>query len=462
MSAPTTAEEELRKSKALLEQTQRITKVGGWEYDVPSRRISWTDEVYRIYEVSAGFDPNDIPKAMGYYSPKARPVLERAFRRAVEEGEPYDLELQFIGAKGTPKWVRTIAEVERVSGKTARVFGNIMDVTERKRAEQALKESEERFRTLVENIPNVAVQGYALDGTVLFWNRASALLYGYSAAEAMGGNLLDLIIPPEMREGVTDAIRQMAESGVPLAAGELSLMRKDGSRVPVFSSHALIVPPGRPVELFCLDIDLTERKRAEEELLRARDLLLRYVRHSPIYTFIKEVTPIESRVLYASDNFEQMVGIPGRDITGMSMAELFPAEFAAKITADDWAVVTNGGVLKLDEDFNGRNYTSIKFPVIQGEKTLLAGYTIDITDRKKSEEEKLNLERQVQQAQKLESLGVLAGGIAHDFNNLLMVVLGHAELALGAISPMSPARNSLTEISTAARRAADLSQQMLA
>ena len=78
------------------------------------------------------------------------------------------------------------------------------------------------------------------------------------------------------------------------------------------------------------------------------------------------------------------------------------------------------------------------------------------------EEEKRNLERQVQQAQKLESLGVLAGGIAHDFNNILMAVLGHAELALEEISPMSPARGNLTEITTAARRAADLCRQMLA
>jgi PAS domain S-box-containing protein len=214
------------------------------------------------------------------------------------------------------------------------------DITERKRAADALMESEERFRSLMENIPTIAVQGYAFDGTVLFWNRTSEGLYGYSAAEALGANLLDLIIPPEMREGVTDAIRQMKESGEPIPAGELLLKRKDGSLVPVFSSHAVIHFMNRQPELFCLDIDLTERKLAEEE--------------------------------------------------------------------------------------------------------------------------KRKLEEQVRQAQKMESLGVLAGGIAHDFNNILMAVLGHAELALDEISPMSPARRSLTEIATAARRAADLCRQMLA
>jgi signal transduction histidine kinase len=92
----------------------------------------------------------------------------------------------------------------------------------------------------------------------------------------------------------------------------------------------------------------------------------------------------------------------------------------------------------------------------------IVGSWIDITQRKLAEEEKARLEAQLQQAKKMESLGVLAGGIAHDFNNLLMVVLGHAELALEDISPMSPARGNLTEITTAARRAAELSQQMLA
>jgi len=95
-------------------------------------------------------------------------------------------------------------------------------------------------------------------------------------------------------------------------------------------------------------------------------------------------------------------------------------------------------------------------------KKLVVSTVWDVTDHMRSVEAKLSLERQVQQAQKLESLGVLAGGIAHDFNNILMAVLGHAELALDEISPMSPARLSITEIATAARRAADLCRQMLA
>ena len=161
-----------------------------------------------------------------------------------------------------------------VQGKKNFLAGYTIDITERKRVEAALMESELRFRSLLEDIPSVATQGYALDGTVLFWNRASELLYGYSPEEALGSNLLNLIIPEEMREGVTAAMQQMIESGKPIPAGELLLKRKDGSRVPVFSSHALLNQTGRQPELFCLDIDLTERKSAEEQRINLEKQLL--------------------------------------------------------------------------------------------------------------------------------------------------------------------------------------------
>jgi two-component system cell cycle sensor histidine kinase/response regulator CckA len=108
--------------------------------------------------------------------------------------------------------------------------------------------------------------------------------------------------------------------------------------------------------------------------------------HSPIYAYIKEVTPKESRVLKASENFYLMNGVLGSEMVGKTMEELFPAEFAAKISADDWYVVSTGKTVSLDEDFNGRNYTTLKFPILMGGRYLLAGFTIDITDRKKSEE----------------------------------------------------------------------------
>ncbi len=140
------------------------------------------------------------------------------------------------------------------------------EIAKRHLLEEKLKESEKRFRNVLQDVKNVAVQAYAPDGTTTYWNKASELLYGYTAQEALGKNLLDLIIPSEMRDEVSSAIKWMAESGQAIPPSELLLKRKDGTRVSVFSHHTIVQVSGKEQELFCIDIDLTDRKQAEDKL----------------------------------------------------------------------------------------------------------------------------------------------------------------------------------------------------
>ncbi|SMO91353.1 PAS domain S-box-containing protein [Saccharicrinis carchari] len=134
-----------------------------------------------------------------------------------------------------------------------------------------LRQSEIRFQHLLQDIENISVQGYGFDGTTHFWNRASEKLYGYSTQEAIGRNLLDLIIPPEMKEFVKESIKEMVVTGKPIPAAELSRIRKDGSLVSVFSSHEIINIPGQMQEFFCIDIDLTKLKQTEKELFSTEE-----------------------------------------------------------------------------------------------------------------------------------------------------------------------------------------------
>ena len=127
-------------------------------------------------------------------------------------------------------------------------------------------------------------------------------------------------------------------------------------------------------------------KNREDALTEVKELFTLFVRNSPFYAYIKEITPSGIRVLQASENFQEMVGIPGSKMIGKMMIDLFPAEFAAKIDSDDQAVVATGEVLKIDEELNGRYYSTIKFPLSQGDKDFLAGYTIDITELKRAEQ----------------------------------------------------------------------------
>lgn len=147
------------------------------------------------------------------------------------------------------------------------------DITERQIAEEALRASEARFRDLLQHTPSVSVQGYGPDLITRYWNQASERLYGYRAEEAIGRSLMDLIIPDEMHEAVRSAIHGMFATGQPIPAGELLLKRKDGSRVAVFSSHAYVHVPGQGPEMFCIDIDLTERNLAEQRLRESKERL---------------------------------------------------------------------------------------------------------------------------------------------------------------------------------------------
>lgn len=174
------------------------------------------------------------------------------------------------------------------------------------------------------------------------------------------------------------------------------------------------------------------RKQAEEELQKNNELFALFMHHSPIYAFIKEVTSTESRTLKASDNYRDMIGIPGSEMIGKTMFELFPAELAASITADDQAVVADGKTIEIEETFNGHIYSSIKFPIFRNGQNLLAGFSIDITERKvlekKLQESELKYRLLFETAQ--EGILVAQGTNFKFVNPMSMELTGYSEAEL--------------------------------
>lgn len=254
---------ELHQSQDLLAVMGSVAKIGGWEFDVATKKGSWTKEVANIHEV----DPTAVTNAdigLSFYVNDSKEKIENAINDAIEKGIPYDLELELVTAKGNHKWVRTIGKPLKEKGKVIKLQGSFQDITEKRIAEEKLKESEVRFRTLLNDVMSISIQGYDMNGITNYWNKASERIYGYTAEEAVGISLLDTIIPPEMHEGVKAAIKQMYETGIAIPASELSLMRKDGSRVDVFSSHVILKTKDREPEFYCIDIDVSERKKLEE------------------------------------------------------------------------------------------------------------------------------------------------------------------------------------------------------
>ena len=332
--------------------------------------------------------------------------------------------------------------------------------SKRREAEHALQVSEEKFRNIFENVQD-AFYEITMDGIILDVSPSIEVISKgqYQRKDIIGKPFFDFYANPGERENFLEVLQNRGS----VTDYEITFKNRDGSIIPCsISTKIQCDAQGKPVKIIGSLRDITERKRTEAALRESTELFSLFMRHSPVYTYIKVVTPTESRVLQASDNFKDMIGMPGVDMIGKTMADLFPAEFAAKITANDWETVSNGKVLRLDEDLRGRYYSTIKFPIIKGDQKMLAGFTIDITERKRAEEEKAKLEVQLQQVQKLESVGRLAGGVAHDFNNMLGVILGHTELALMQTSPSNPLHADLVEVQNAAQRSADLTRQLLA
>jgi PAS domain S-box-containing protein len=166
-----------------------------------------------------------------------------------------------------------VTPVRTAEGVCTHLVGIVHDLTETRRTKEALRESKARFRNMLENVPGVSVQGYGPDGTVHYWNKASETVYGYTKEEAIGKNLIDLIIPPEMKNAVRENIKHGAQTGEMPPPSELLLLHKDGFLIPVFSSHVAVKQVGREPEMFCMGINLTELKQAEERIEHLNNVL---------------------------------------------------------------------------------------------------------------------------------------------------------------------------------------------
>ena len=267
------------------------------------------------------------------------------------------------------------------------LFSMIHDVTEQKRTKAMLLQSEARFRELFQNIPNVSVQGYTMEGITTYWNEASEMLYGYTAQEAIGKNLIDLIIPSFMHEGVKAAISQMAQSNVPIPAAPLQLMRKDGRMVDVFSSHAIVQTPFREPELFCIDIDLSEQKAAEAKLRLAAN----------VFTHSKEgiiITDASGSIIDVNDAFVLITGYTREELIGKNPNILKSDRHSEEYYKQMWALLLSQGHWSAEvwnKHKNGEVYpemvTISSVKDAQGEiQNYVALYT-DISFIKKHEEE---------------------------------------------------------------------------
>ena len=343
---------------------------------------------------------------------------------------------------------------------------NGRDDTARERVEVALRESEEKFRNLVEATSDWIWETDE-EGVYTYASPRVRDLLGYEPHEVVGHTPFDFMPADEARRLKGDFAR-IAENRRPFFNLVNVNLHRDGHTVILETSgvprHAA---DGTFLGFRGIDRDITERQRAEEALREKEAFIQAFLDTSRDWIWAIDADGIHT---YSNPAIEAILGYAPDEIVGHPSFNLIHEEDLGKVQSEvarcteqrcGWSRLV---VRWRHRDGSFRFLESNSVPVLDeaGAVVGFRGADRDITERVHTEEERLELERRLLHGQKLESLGVLAGGIAHDFNNLLMAIIGHLDLALMRLPDLSPVRDSIGHSLQAARRATDLTREMLA
>ncbi len=367
-------------------------------------------------------------------------------------GDPQRLEVEYEGTYYEGIWVPLTEEL---------YVHYIFDITDRKKAEEALRESEEKFRNLFNNA-EVGMFRTRIDGSeILDMNEKFLEIFCRTREEMKDSPSVIHWADPSQRE---EMVHRLELEGR-VTNFECGMLNKHGEVRTCLTSLRLY----RDQDILEGSIiDITDRKRAEEAL---RESEQRYRRLTENAKDLIWRTDTKGKILFVNSTVETLLGYSQKDAINLHLKEYMTKE-SEKLLSDEinrsLSDKSHSDHFRIEVEYISKNNKIIPFEInasilfdTNGEVIGYEGISRDITERKIAQEENKNLERQLQQAQKMESIGTLAGGIAHDFNNILFPIIGYAEMVLEDTSEGSSLRNSINEILHGAKRAGDLVKQIL-
>jgi PAS domain S-box-containing protein len=461
------AEEALAHQKQGLDYILQGLNVGTWEWNVQTGETvfneRWADIIgYTLEEIS----PASIDTWMKCCHSDDLKESDRLLQACFSgESEYYHCECRMRHKKGEWVWVLDRGKVATwtVDGKPEWMYGTHQDITDRKQAEEALRESEEKLRSIIDSAP-FGAHMYQLkdDGKLIFsgFNLAAEKILGVKheqfvdkSIEEAFPNLVDTPIP--------ETYRNVAESGKPYYTEQVDYDEQGIKGA--FEVSAVNRGKNQMVAFFR---DITERKKAEEKLRESEAKFRELADMLPQIVFEADV---KGNLTFANQNAFDIFGYTKDDFaSGLNATQMIAPKDRDR-AADRMRQIMTG-----QSDLIGSEYTVIKkdgteFPVIiystmflrDGSPAGLGGIMIDITDRKRAEEERENLQAQLIQAQKMEAIGTLAGGIAHNFNNILMGVQGRTSLMMMDKDPSDPDYEHLRGIEEYVKNAVEMTRDLL-
>ncbi len=281
VTAQVAVEQALAEREQLLRAVGKMASVGGWEYDLTTRQMVWSEEMFAVHELPVG-EPPSPEAALWFYPPEVHHLIDQAFQHCLATGEPWDLELPFRTARGNLRWIRSIGQPVWEAGRIVKLRGTFQDITRSKETELALRASERRYRMLADLLPGTVVLMFDTDLRITLLAGAELARFGVNAAQVEGRLLPDILPEPHRSELLPLCYEVL--SGVPYYIDYVFNREVfDTALLPVEItagqiSGGLIVGRNITVERQ-IAADLLRAKEAAEQAERARSAFLASISH---------------------------------------------------------------------------------------------------------------------------------------------------------------------------------------
>ena len=435
-------------------------RIGLWDWDAVGNTVIWSDETYRQFGYTRDTFSGRVEDAVTRIHPEDRPRVEDAIRKVIAGGGEYAQQYRLVWPNGTTCWVDAHGVMVR-NGST-HMLGIGVDITDLKKTEQSLQESEEKYLLLL-NSTAEAIYGLDLEGDCTFCNPACLRLLGYGAPKDLLGTNMHALMHHTRADG-TPYPKQDCEIYVAVREGRAShvtdevLWRADRTSFPAEYWSYPMYKTGELVGAVVTFLDISDRKRAEQALRQSEEKYRELFENATYGIFRSRM---DGALLDVNPALVAMLGYSSKEelLTRNLSRDLYEDPADRRSILDSYG--PSGRVSGCEVNWKRKDGKIIVVRISGGafrrQNGSFSHYEViveDITERR-------SLEAQFRQAQKMEAVGLLAGGISHDYNNLLGVILGNADLLLET-TPTGVQQRYAEQIKKASRRAAELTRQLLA
>ncbi len=445
------AEQEHLQTLHLLKEAERVSHLGVWEWDFKSEEFRVSNEWQQIHQCHRGILTE--VEFLSFVHPDDRGDFEDALEAARRGVQSIDIEHRIVPSdSGETRYLQTRGEILRDERGISGLLGTATDLTEQHRSTEEI-----RFQARMLASIGEAVIVTDPTGEIRFWNRPAERLYGWRAEEVLG-HIVTEVTPSVETRNVAEEIMKSLSRGEQWS-GEFEVKRKDGTSFPArVTDTPVFDEEGRLDAMIGISSDVTEVHRAHDEsrrsLRRTYDILESL--SDGFFALDENLT-----ITYFNAAAEMLLNRSRQDVVGKALLDAFPQVKGSTFEERYHEALRSKQSSTFESYFDKPPYANWYEVRVHPAARGISVFFNVTTERKKMEEERREMEIQLQQAQKMESIGRLAGGVAHDFNNVLQGVTGYSEILHKRLPEEAKEREFVEQILSGARKAADLTQQLL-